>query len=80
MRRIGTGLPNGRRIDKWLQFSHVLQNLPVAIVDAVLAVEAVLEDFALGVEFVDDGVRVAPLVVREDGDLAQLSDLEQELA
>ena len=79
LRCIGTGLPEGSRVDKWLQFSHVLQNLAVAIVDAVLAVEAVLEDFALGVEFVDYGVGVAALVVREDGDLAELGHLEEEL-
>lgn len=64
----------------WLQVAHILEDLPVAIVDAVLTVKAMLEDLALRVQLVDNRVGVAALVVREDGHLAKLGDLEQEFA
>ena len=60
----------------WLQVAHILEDLAVANVDAVLAVKAMLEDLALRVQLVDNRVGVAALVVREDGYLAKLGDLE----
>ena len=39
-----------------------------------------LEEFALRIELVDDGVGVRPLVVGEYGDLAKLAHFIEELA
>jgi len=49
-----------------LQIAHVFEDLAVAARAAVLRVETVFEVAALAIEFVEDGVHVARLVVRED--------------
>lgn len=46
----------------------------------MLRVEAVFNEAALRVEFVQDGVRVGSLMVREHRDSAQLRHLDEELA
>lgn len=65
------------RFDEWLQVTHILKNLTIAIVDAVLAVEAMFENFALGVELIYDWVSVTALMVREYRDLAQLRHFQK---
>ena len=66
--------------DMWLQIAHVLEDLAFAIVDTLLAVEAMLEDFALGVQLVNDWVGVASLVVCENGHLSELGHLKEEFS
>ena len=66
--------------NNWLQLAHILEDLAVAIVDAVLAVKAMLEDLALRVQLVNNRVGVAALVVREYRHLAKLGDLKQKFA
>ena len=58
--------------NNWLQVAHILEDLAVTVVDAVLAVEAMFKDLALRVQLVDDWIGVAALVVREDGNLTKL--------
>lgn len=62
-----------------VKVTHVFEDLTIAISVAVLAIETVFEYLALGVEFVDNGLRIAALVLRKDAQLAQLVGLVEEL-
>ena len=67
-----------RILHHWLKDTHVLQDLPVSIVDAVLAVEAVLDQLAIGIDLVNDRVGIVTHVMCEDRYLAQLREFHQE--
>ena len=53
-------------VDEGLEHAHIFQDVAVGVFDAVLAVEALLAQLPLRVQLVENRVRVAPLVVRED--------------
>ena len=65
--------------DEALKDTHVLENLPLTVADAVLTVEPMLEDALVRIQGVDDRIGIALFVLSEDWDVSQLSNFEEEL-